>query len=366
MDFAALNKGKYVPALLGIIAMLIGIFVLGLILLHLKSVLVPLAVALLLSIIFQPIVLFLRNRRVPTILVLAVVALTLLLVLAAPGYMVYASAASLTRTFDSYMPRIEALMYDVEELAAQIAGQVGLDLADLDLSQIIDISSVTSIASGALGEVASLVANALLVVLFMMFLLASVNQLDTKVKAAYEPDTASRILGIIRRISLQVRRYLIAKALVSAGTGVLVFLVLWLLRVDFPVFWGFLAFILNFIPTVGDLVATLLPTLLALLQFDTLVVPILCFVLLWLVQVVMGNVLQPRLMAFSLNLSPVVVLMSLIFWAWFWGIPGMILAVPLTATIKIIFENIEGLRPLAVLMGSAPAQQGVAVIPADE
>ena len=106
----------------------------------------------------------------------------------------------------------------------------------------------------------TILANVLLVVLFMMFLLASGNQLNAKIKIAYAPETASRILGVIGRISDQVRRYLIAKALVSAGTGVLVFLVLLVLGVDFPVFWGFLAFVLNFIPTVGDLVATLLPT----------------------------------------------------------------------------------------------------------
>lgn len=359
MGLSALNKERVAPILLGIIAMLIGTFVLGVILLKLKSVLIPLAVALLLSIIFQPIVRFLRMRRVPTVLSLAVVALAILLALALPGYLVYASAVSLTRSFDSYVPRIEALIDDAEGLASRLAGQLGIDLAEVDLSQIIDISAVTSIASGALGEVVTILANVLLVVLFMMFLLASGNQLNAKIKIAYAPETAARILGVIGRISDQVRRYLIAKALVSAGTGLLVFLVLLVLGVDFPVFWGFLAFVLNFIPTVGDLVATLLPTLLALLQFDTLVVPVLCFVLLWVVQALMGNVLQPRLMAFTLNLSPVVVLLSLIFWAWFWGIPGMILAVPLTATVKIIFENIDGLRPLAVLMGSAPAAKPI-------
>ena len=97
--------------------------------------------------------------------------------------------------------------------------------------------------------------------------------------------------------------------------------------------------------------AVIFPFLVSLLQFDTLTIPILAFILMQVVQTVMGNVVDPKLMAFSLNLSPLLVLVSLIFWGWLWGIIGMILAVPLTATIKIIFENIEALRPVAVLMG---------------
>ena len=352
MEFSGYNRPGRVPLLLSIMAILIGTLVLGIILLHLKVVLIPLAVALLLSIVFRPIVRFLKERRVPDFLSLAIVAVALMLAIMLPGYLVYASAMSLTRNLDTYVPRIESLISGIEEAAVQLAARINVDLAEVDFSQIIDVSSIASVVTGTVGETVALVANVFLVLLFMLFMLAGASQLEGKIRKAYPEAMAARINQAIDRISRQVRRYLVAKALISAGTGVIVTLALWLLGVDFPVFWGFLAFVLNFIPTVGDLVSTLLPTLLALLQFETLVIPVLCCLSLVLIQAVMGNVLQPRIVGSSLNLSPAVVLVSLIFWAWFWGIPGMILAIPLTATVRIVFENIEGLRPLATLMGA--------------
>ncbi|MCY4159236.1 MAG: AI-2E family transporter, partial [Bacteroidetes bacterium] len=168
----------------------------------------------------------------------------------------------------------------------------------------------------------------------------------------YPNNIAARITSVTDNISQQVRQYLVAKTLVSLGTGLLIFFVLWILRVDYPVFWGFLAFLLNYIPNIGSFIAVLLPFGFALLQFDTLTIPIIAALLMWLIQMIMGNVVDPRLMAFSLNLSPLLVIVSLIFWGWLWGVAGMILAVPLTATLKIFFENIDSLRPIAVLMGS--------------
>jgi predicted PurR-regulated permease PerM len=149
----------------------------------------------------------------------------------------------------------------------------------------------------------------------------------------------------------QVRQYLLTKTLISLGTGALTTVILWIFGVDFALFWGFLAFLFNFIPNVGSLMAVVFPVLLAFLQFDTLVQPFLVLALLVGTQSTMGNIIEPKVMAFSLNLSPLVVLVALIFWGWLWGVVGMIIAVPMTAIIKIVFENIEDLQPLARLLG---------------
>ena len=189
-------------------------------------------------------------------------------------------------------------------------------------------------------------------------ILAGAGDLDAKVEHALPSEVAERIATVVRNASAQVRQYLVTKTLISAATGFLIALILWILGVDFPLLWGFLAFLLNFIPNIGSLLSVVLPFLLSLLQFDTLTRPIIALVLMEVVQIVMGNVIEPRVMAFSLNLSPLLVLVSLIFWGSLWGILGMVLAVPLTATIKIIFENIEPLRPVAVLMGGELKPKG--------
>ncbi|MFQ5568927.1 MAG: AI-2E family transporter [Rhodothermales bacterium] len=333
--------------LLGVLA----VFVLGVTLQELRAVLLPFSVALLLSVIFEPVVVFLKARKFPTILSLVMVLLTFALVLFLIGLLIYSSVGSFTEAWPNYETKLESMVSGMEAQLEQWAVQAGVDWQDLDVSDLFQASTVTSVVSSGVGSFINFVGNTFLVILFMLFMLAATGDLSVKVERAFPSEYAERIAHVIRNTSKQVRQYLVTKTLVSAGTGTLVFLILLILGVDFPLLWGFLAFLLNFIPNIGSLVAVFFPFLLSLLQFDTLTRPVFVIVLLVSVQMVMGNVVEPRLMAFSLNLSPLLVLVSLIFWGWLWGILGMILAVPLTATIKIIFENIEPLRPVAVLMG---------------
>jgi predicted PurR-regulated permease PerM len=142
----------------------------------------------------------------------------------------------------------------------------------------------------------------------------------------------------------------LTKTLTSLADAILVTVVLWIIGVDFALLWGFVTFVLNFIPNIGSIIATILPFVASLLQFNTLAVPLLVLFLLGSIQMLMGNVVEPRWMASSLNLSALLVLFSLIFWGWLWGGLGMILAVPLTSTLKIIFENVNALKPIAILM----------------
>ena len=347
-NLSSIKPQGLVSGLLGLIAA----FFVGVTLLELRSVLVPFSVALLLSFIFQPIVLYLKARRIPIAVALVVVFVTLAAAATVVGYIVYSSAESLIDATERYLPRIDTVVADIEELLQQTAAALGLAEGRLDLNQVVDPSIITRMLQGGIGEAFTFAGNTFLVLLFMLFILASSGELVVKVGKAYPPHIAERINAVTDNISQQVRQYLVAKTLVSLGTGLLIFLALWIIGVDYPVFWGFLAFLLNYIPNIGSFVAVILPFGFALLQFDTLTFPIIAALVMWLIQMVMGNVVDPRLMAFSLNLSPVLVIVSLIFWGWLWGVAGMILAVPLTATIKIFFENIDGLRPIAVLMGS--------------
>lgn len=348
IDLSNFKPQGIVSSLLGLIAA----FVVGVTLLELRSVLVPFSVALLLSFIFQPIVLYLKARRIPMAVALVVVFVVLTAAATILGYIVYSSAQSLATATDRYLPRIDTVVEDIETLIQSTAVILGIEDGQMDLGQVIDPSIVPTLLQSGIGEAFTFAANTFLVLLFMLFILAGSGELVVKVQRAYPPNIAARITAVTDNISQQVRQYLVAKTLVSAGTGILVFLVLWILGVDYPAFWGFLAFLLNYIPNIGSFVAVILPFGFALLQFDTLTIPIIAVLLMWLVQMIMGNVVDPRLMAFSLNLSPLLVIVSLIFWGWLWGVAGMILAVPLTATLKIFFENIDSLRPIAILMGS--------------
>ena len=336
--------------LLAVILGLIAVFVIGVVLLELKTVLLPFAISLLLSIIFKPVVLRLKKGRVPMAISLFGVLMIFFLVLFLLGWVVFSSTEALVETLPSYEAKISAFMFNIQASVLALAERFDIQVTDFRWTDAIEFSSITSVLTTGVGSFIKFLSTTFLILLFMLFILAGAGDLAGKVRMAFPEAQANRIGDVVATIDTKVRQYLVTKTLISLGTGLLTFLFLLALGVDFPLIWGLLAFVLNYIPNVGSVIAVLFPFFLSLLQFDTLVAPMLVLSILGGIQMLMGNVIEPRIMAFSLNLSPLLILVSLIFWGWLWGVLGMMLAVPLTATIKIITENIEPLKPLSVLM----------------
>jgi predicted PurR-regulated permease PerM len=159
----------------------------------------------------------------------------------------------------------------------------------------------------------------------------------------------------IDNINLQLQSYLIIKTILSLILGIIVTVVLILYGIDFAILWGVLTFILNFIPNIGALIATIGPLVIGLLQYGFGFTIISLTVILLAVHNLIGSFIEPHYLGRRMDLSPVFVLFSLIFWGWIWGIVGMFLAVPIAAMMKILFSNIGPLKPIAVLMGSKAA-----------
>ncbi|MDH3251821.1 MAG: AI-2E family transporter [Ignavibacteria bacterium] len=329
---------------------IVAVFVIGVILQELRSVLLPFVLAILFSVAFKPLVLSLNARRIPMAVSLFVVMLSVAALLFLLALLLYSSAESFVAAAPRYEARLTSLTNNMVVTLNELARRFDVHVDEIRSSDLVRLSSLSAGIVSGLGTLFNMLGNVFLIVLFMLFMLGGSGDLSAKVEKAFPAEQAERIGAIVKNISQQVRQYLVTKTLISVGTGTLAALVLWLLGVDFPLLWGFLAIVLNFIPNIGSVVATILPFLLSLLQFDGIGRPILVLALLSLVQVGMGNVIEPKIMGFSLNMSALVILLSLIFWGWLWGIWGMVLAVPLTATIKIILENIEPLRPLSILM----------------
>jgi AI-2 transport protein TqsA len=207
-----------------------------------------------------------------------------------------------------------------------------------------------AIASNLVNAAAGFLAEALVVGFYLIFMLIEAGHFPKRVKAGFAPEQADRVLGILGSISRAMASYLRAKALASLVTALPVVAILWAFGVPFPGMWGVLVFVGNFIPYVGSLVAFALPVLLAFLELEPIWRPLAVLMLLVLVQVVTNNLVEPRLTAQAVDLSPLVVLVALAFWGLCWGVVGMVLAVPLTVMLKIVWENIALTRPLARLM----------------
>ncbi|MDT8324162.1 MAG: AI-2E family transporter [Bacteroidota bacterium] len=340
---------------LRIITVFLGIivaFVAGIVLYQMQSVLLPFVLAIFLSYIFKPIVLFLKSRRVPSYVALIVVFVFILGLFFGLSAIIYSSFESFVREFPKYQNKLTVMLRETTMMLDTVAARYDIKPENFNLSDLVDISAVTTVVTSGAGSFLSLLGNLIIVVLLMFFILAGSGDLIAKVHHSMTRQHSQRLASVIETIDVRVRQYLITKTLISLGTGGLTTTVLLILGVDFALLWGFLTFLLNFIPNIGSAISVVFPLLISVLQFDSFATPLLVLVLLGSTQFVMGNVVEPKLMEFSLNLSPLLVLVSLFFWGWIWGVWGMILAVPMMSTLKIVFENTGSLEPIAVLMSS--------------
>jgi predicted PurR-regulated permease PerM len=195
-----------------------------------------------------------------------------------------------------------------------------------------------------------------MVLLFVVFLLLESAHLKEKAEMAFEDRISGRIKQVTEEVVLQVSRYLTIKFLISFATGVSVTIGLSIIGIDFPILWGVISFILNFIPNIGSIAAGVGVSLFSLVQFWPHPGPIIAaMAVMLLVNMVLGNILEPKIVGDNLDLSPFVILVSLLAWGWLWGFAGLILAVPMTVIVKILCEHIPVLEPASIILGSYKA-----------
>lgn len=198
-----------------------------------------------------------------------------------------------------------------------------------------------------------LVSRTGIIIVYLIFLLLEQRMFSTKIRCLVpDPVRQKDVFRLIEKIRSDIRTYIGIKVLTSAATALLSYAILRMVGVDFASFWAVLIFFLNFIPTIGSIIATAFPALLALVQFDTYTPFIIVITVLTALQFTIGSIIEPKLMGNSLNLSPIVILLSLGLWGSIWGIPGMFLCVPITVIIVIIFSYFPSTRSIAVLLSA--------------
>ncbi|MEN8194742.1 MAG: AI-2E family transporter [Bacteroidota bacterium] len=344
-----MNSNKFIISALGIIALTVIVIVLY----QLQELLLPFSIAVLLSIMFQPLVIYLKSKNVPIVVSVIIVFLIISLSILIFGAILYSSSESLIADLPKYQEKLNDIINSMVETVKVSSQTLGIKIESIDPGTLFGATTVTAdVLSSTLATFIDYIGKSALVLLFMLFMIAGTGDLRAKVIKAYSVNESEKINLALQNIGIQVRRYLIVKMIVNGITGLLTLLALWMLGVDFPLFWGVMAFLFSFIPHVGSVLSIGLPFILSLLQFDSFTIPLLVIVFLLIIFMVMGNLVQPKMMASSLDLSVLLILVALIFWGIVWGPWGMILAIPLTTTIKIIFENIGVLKPLSILMGT--------------
>ena len=310
-----------------------------------QTIMAPFFVSVFVAITLTPMVLWMTRHRVPTILAVLIVVLIIVIIGAGAGILVGTSVDVFTQNLPFYEERLK----DEAATLLQFAQQFGVAIPEEGVLGLIDPGGALSFAANLLTGFGNLLANAFLILLIAVFILLEVSEIPVRVrKALGRPDAE---FGWFGQFAVNLRRYLAIKTGVSLATGLLVALWLWILGVDFPFLWGLLAFLLNYIPNIGSIIATVPPFLLSVIQLgwgSSFLVAIGYLA----VNMVFGNVVEPRFLGRGLGLSTLVVFLSMLFWGWVLGTVGLFLSVPLTMTAIIALKSKPETEWIAVILGS--------------
>lgn len=349
------NYAKSIFLLLLFVSLIVFVAVLKLT----ASVVLPLTVSILLAFVFYPFIKNLNKKaHLPWLIGILIVVILAIATFYLIGNILVASISAIINTFPKYEERfsnlykifINTFNIQIDENSS-ILENLWKSLEVRNFLQKFLVSFSNFIISSA--------KVILLVALFVIFLLFEMKDMKLKIREAFQKENTSRkVMFIATKTISQVTHYISIKFLISLMTGFFVGLSCLIIKMDFPIVWGFLAFILNFIPNFGSIFAWIVTTLFALIQFYPSWGQIIFIaVALLTIEMTLGNFVEPRWEGSDLGISPFVILVSLSVWMWMWGFIGAILSVPMMVIIKIICENIDFLKPVAIILGNNPKQK---------
>ena len=349
--FQRFNSGRVMFFLLAIITVIFVAAVLKIT----STVVLPFTISLLLAVVVSPLVKFLEKFHIPRIASILLVLAFLIGGLVFIGMVLYTSGRTLLTLYPKYEARLTEIYIYVARFF-ELPYDEHLSFFDNIWGQLGVRNRVRYLTLSFSNTFLNFLKDAFMVSLFLIFLLFEASFFKKKLDKAFEGSGAIRIVKISVDVMTQITHYLSIKFFLSVGTGILIGVGLKIIGVEFAVVWGVIQFVLNFIPNIGSVAAGLGATIFSLVQFWPNPMPIVATGLIMLVvNIVIGFVLEPKIMGDRLGLSPLVVLVSLLVWGWLWGFAGLILAVPMMAIIKIVCENFPMLEPISILLGSRKA-----------
>jgi predicted PurR-regulated permease PerM len=334
---------------------LLLVVLLGFVLYVCASILQPLFIAGLLVYLILPVHQRLVRWRVPSAVAYLLIAVCVLGLFWGIGELAYRNFAELTgERLSVFEERLDGLARKaLRGLPFAVPDPDNWHVRNLVTFDIGPDSRIRNVFRAAVGNFLEFLTATFVVLIYLIFLMAERLSLPARVARAFGEARANEIMAVVEAINRSVHDYIALKTFVSVLQGLLSFAVLAAFGVEFAVMWGVLIFLFNFIPYIGSFVAVSLPIVLSFLQYaEEPWKPLVITLLLLLIQRVVDNFIEPRLTGQKLGLSPLLVLLSLAFWGWLWGVVGMILAVPLTVIGKIILENIRETKPLATLISN--------------
>jgi AI-2 transport protein TqsA len=310
-----------------------------------KSIIAPFLLALFISIICAQPIYWLERKKIPKELAVLIVVIGILSVFFGFGYLIGGTISS----FSSNAPKYEDSLNSIVNSVIQSLNNLGIKITKDQFPNLFDPSRILNFTVQAINQLVNMMGNTFLVFLTIIFMLFELSSISDKIKAVFKgPEESSAYLTSIIN---SIRHYLAIKTIISVITSILIYIALSIIGVDYAVLWALIAGLMNYIPNIGSIIAAIPALLFALMQLGigSAVWTLVSFMA---VNNILGNFVEPRIMGKGLGLSTLVVFLSLIFWGFVLGTVGMFLSVPLTITIKIILEQNERTKWIAILLGT--------------
>ncbi len=316
-----------------------------------SDIVVPFLVAVFVATLAGPAVFWLTRHRVPKVLAILIVLLLVLGGLTLILTVVVMTLQDINANLPVYQAQFETQFEAVTRGIEEIVGRTGLEINYTEVLGEFNLRSVFIIARDTLLQAGSLVTRSLLITLIVLFMLLEASQLPAKLARAFDHPTEVAWASF-REFAVAVQKYLAIKTATSLATGLCACAWVWILDVDFPLFWGLIAFLFNYVPNVGSIIAAAPAVMLSILQHgpSTGLAVVAGYLV---INIVIGSLIEPQYMGEGVGLSPLVVFGSLVFWGWMFGAVGILFSTPLTISLRIALGHYSETKWLAVLIGSA-------------
>ncbi len=372
-----MNSNRWINISLAIIVMTIIVTILK----QLKTVFIPLTFAMYLSFIFSPINRYLTAKRVPKMLTVTLLVVIIFFTFTLAGTLVYTGVATFADDWPWYKARIGSFLNDsakalkipdyaldkeeiekhpeqydkdgkpiVTSKQSVIKNQFRQYFSEVEISDILSQISFQNMITNTMGTFGDFLFKLMMTIIFMIFIVAGRERFARRLERALTQEEQKHSSSIFQEVEKNIIRYLVVKTFISLGTALAGMFFVYIFGIDFVIITGLLLFILNFIPNIGSIVASLFPIVVSIFQYGFGWQTFAILIALTGIQTIFGNILEPKILGDQYNLSPVVILFALIFWGWVWGAVGMVLAVPLVLTIHIVIREFDSLRVITAIL----------------
>jgi AI-2 transport protein TqsA len=313
-----------------------------------SEIIVPLLFSMFIAIVAASPLNWLKKRGLPTIVSVIIVVTVIVIVIALLTLLLGNTATQFNQAMPTYQIRLDEL---INTFTTSLEAK-GININEAGILNALDPGAIMDFANSMLVGIGSALSNVFLILFTVIFMLIEAAGFPRKLAAIDGQNAESTLQRLVEMIEC-VKQYVVAKAIVSLATGVLIWIALTLIGLDFAPLWGFLAFLLNFVPNIGSILAGLPAVLIAMLQLEPAMVLVVIAVYVF-VNTVIGNVIEPMIMGQRVGLSTLTVFLSLVFWGWMFGAVGMLLSVPLSMAVKFAAQISPQTQWIAVLLSPAP------------